>query len=425
MPREELTLLTYQELLEILQDQESHLLIWNGFNNSLWIRTGYSEIFERMISDQRSIYEDARDMITECENDLEAFIWILTKDIDENDFLKKYVSNKVKYDFMKATHQIVKNGVRNVYNDENEGIYLLLKNFKNYFTLNFDSFLYLLLLKYKWPEKDTTIAFQQTFKFIEEDTNEKFNNTIYTEVKNARNNGTLDISIWKDSISAPLKELTKTHFTKAIMTYAKKHSKNWEEKDIKDVVDHIWSEEKSKNIIEDIDDWIKPQTAIDGLEYTKEYVYDTETETQNLFFLHGAFHLYHEGEEVKKITQTDNEALYDRLEDILNDWERDILCVFRSENKLEEINKNTYLRNALDKLTTLSGCLVIIGFWLSDNDQHIIDQINNSNLDTIYIASRSKDHADTYKKIKKIFWNKNVILFDRDTITYETPENLT
>ena len=32
---------------------------------------------------------------------------------------------------------------------KNEGIYLLLREFTNYFTLNYDSFLYMLLLKYK------------------------------------------------------------------------------------------------------------------------------------------------------------------------------------------------------------------------------------------------------------------------------------
>lgn len=423
MPQEEVTLLSYQELLDILQDQESHLLLWNGFNTWLWVKTTYKDIFKKMIEDHWSVYADARDIISECGDDIESFIGRLTQDINGNDFLKKYITNKIKYDFMKATHEIVKNGVRNVYKKKNEWVYILLRNFKNYFTLNFDSFLYLLLLKYKWSDKDLSIGFQPTFNFIEEDINETFNNTIYTEIKEARNNWSIAIQFGSDTVTTPTKKLAKTHFKKEVMTYAKDR-KDWEERDIKLVVDHLWTEEKNKKVIEVIDDWMKPLKIFNDEAYATEYHYDVENETQNLFFLHWAFHIFQEGETIKKITQTDDEALYDRLEEILNNWKKDILCVFQAEQKLEEINKSPYLRKALDKLGALSGNIVMIWSSLWDNDQHIFDQINQSSIENIYIASSPKKYRDTFKEAKKKFSNKNIFLFDRDTITYEIPNKI-
>ena len=47
---------------------------------------------------------------------------------------------------MKAAHEIVKSKIKNIYAEKNEGIHILLKNFANYFTLNYDSFLYLDIL---------------------------------------------------------------------------------------------------------------------------------------------------------------------------------------------------------------------------------------------------------------------------------------
>ena len=417
MTQEEIILISYQDMLDKLRDQKSHLLLWNGFNTWLGVSTSYKDIFNKMIEDYRSVYADAENMMQECGYDLELFIGKLTWDINDNDFLKKYIANKVKYDFMKATHEIVKKGIRNVYSKKNEWVYILLNNFDNYFTLNFDSFLYLLLLKYKWPENDTTIAFQQPFNFIEDDVNETFNNTIYTEIKNARNTGSVDIRVESEVISKSMRSLTKTHFKKEIITFAKEENKDWEEKDIRNIIDLVMEEEKNKKVLEVVDDWMKPQKIFDDM----EYVFDTESETQNLFFLHWAFHIFRDGEEIKKITQTDNEALYDRLETILNDGDKEIICVFQSENKIEEINKNEYLKKALDKLTTLSGNLVIIGSSLWDNDQHIFDNIAQSQIDNIYIATSKNKYKVVYKEAKKKFWNKNVFLFDRETITYENP----
>ncbi len=417
-----ITLLKYQEVLEKIHGKECHLLIGNGFNRGLGVNTSYPAIFQKMLKNDLGIYKDAKDTVKKCSSDLERFIGELTKDIDDkNIFLKKYVANKVKQDFMKATHEIVKEGIKNLYAKENEGIFMLLKHFQNYFTLNYDSFLYLLLLNFKSEadEKEQTIAFQPSLKFIEKDMDENQNN-IYTEIKEARNDGTVSIKFESKSNSTVqnLSELNKKNFISEVEIYSKSNSKNWKASDIERVVKSLLEEEKKNKVLSKVDDGSKQITLFDG---AKDFVFDVNKETQNLFFLHGAFHIYKDGKLEKKITQSSEKALYDKLEQILNDEEKEIVCVFQSENKIEAINRSEYLKKALQKISTLSGSLVIIGSKLDDNDSHIFNNIESANIDTVYISSRKGSKTKNYNKAKKIFKTKEIILFDANSISYELP----
>ena len=62
--------------------------------------------------------------------------------------------------------------------------------------------------------------------------------------------------------------------------------------------------------------------------------------------------------------------------------------------------------------------MVIIGSSLSDNDQHIFDNIKKSKIDTVYFAGKESNMKKDYNKASTMFTNKKVILFDRDSITY-------
>jgi len=370
------------------------------------------------------LYKDAQALVKESENDLECFIGKLVEDINPNNkFLTKYVHNKVKLDFMQATHEIVKSGLKNIYAENNEGIYFLLKNFNNYFTLNYDSFLYVLLLNFKSNASlgNNSIAFQLTLKFIENDMNERQNN-IYKEIKEARANGSLKIQIgYKENlIETLLNDLPKTHFEKEIGFYSKANKKGWKAKDIKKVVDKILDEEKRIDILRKVDDGSRQMSLFDK---DNEYIFDTNSTTQNLFFLHGAFHICKDGKRIKKITQKNDSALYERLEEILNSEKKEIVCIFQSEDKVTAINENPYLCKCLSRLGELSGNMVIIGSSLADNDNHIFEQINNSKIDTLYISTLSKSKDSTYEIASTKFPSKTIHLFDAESISYKLPEN--
>lgn len=419
MEIDEVTLLRYEDILDQIANKENHLLLGNGFNRGLGVNTSYPSIFQKMTKKNQAIYKDAEKLLEVNNYDLESFIGKLEGDIaPDNTFLRKYVKNKVKFDFMQATHEIVRSEIKNVYAEQNEGIFLLLKNFNNYFTLNYDPFLYLLLLNFKSSKStsEVSIALQPSLKFIEKDFNNR-QNSIFQEIKSARENGSLKINFGNDdnSIEKSFHILTKSQFVVAIKEYSKSHKKGWKAKDIDQVVNTILEEEKRNNILERIDDGAQLKLFGDQ----KELVFDVESATQNLFFLHGAFHIYRDGKKEKKITQQSNKALYDRLEGILNNEEQDIICVFQANNKMQAINESAYLTNCFNKLSGLSGNVVIIGCSLADNDDHIFEQINNSDIDTVYISTTPRSKERTFETANDKFPDKTIYLFDAESISYE------
>lgn len=118
-----------------------------------------------------------------------------------------------------------------------------------------------------------------------------------------------------------------------------------------------------------------------------------------------------------KVTQETERALYTKLQDLLNKEGNDVLCVFQADNKIEAIEKDPYLSHCLDKLSVLTGSLVILGCSLSDNDSHIFDRINQSQIKDIYI-SYYKNCEETYVRGISLFTGKNVYVFDAETISY-------
>lgn len=421
--KEETQILTYNEVLEAINNQINHLLIGNGFNYGLGINTGYKSIFQKMIEKNRSVYSAAMPLVENCNFDLETFIGKLEEDISpDNSFLRKYIRNKIKIDFMQAVHEIVKAEIKTIYAEKNEGIFLLLQNFTNYFSLNYDSFLYMLLLKYKPIQNDLNngIVFQSSLKFIEDDM-DKRQNSIYREIKEARLKGELEINVGDESnsIKKSFSILTKTHFTTEVKEYSKTNKKGWKTKDIDKVVKSIFEEEERNRLLNKVDDGSR-QLNIFGDE--NEFIFDANSKTQNLFFLHGAFHIYKDGKSVKKITQQSDKALYERLEEILNNEEQDVVCVFQQDDKIDVINQNDYLLNCYKKLSGLSGNMVIIGSSLADNDNHVFEQINNSNIDTVFISILAKEIEKISELAKSKFPSKEIYFFDADSISYELPD---
>ncbi|MFA6645590.1 MAG: DUF4917 family protein [Sphaerochaetaceae bacterium] len=414
--------LSYQEVLEKIEGQENHLLIANGFNRGLGVNTGYKAIFQKMVENHHSVYNDSIKMIEECDYDLELFIKILQSDIKpKNKFLRKYINNKIKLDFMQATHEIVKSEIKKVYAKNNEGIYLLFKQLTNFFTLNYDSFLYLLLLKYKPIKNESmnSIAFEPNLKFIAKELDERHSD-IYCEIKTARDNGKLRISFGneREMLEKDFNKLNKNHFLTEVKEYSKSNGKEWKHKDIKMVVNRIIdeeNEERGEGILDRIDDGSR-QCSLFGTK--NDFIFEN-TESQNLFFLHGAFHIYKDGNRIKKITQQSDKALYDRLEEVLNTEEKEVVCVFQPENKIDVIKNNKYLKRCLQKLSQITGNLVIVGSSLAENDNHIFKQISESKIDTIYISTLKEHKAKMLETAKASFPTKEIYLFEAETISYE------
>ena len=400
-------LITYDELLEILENSNSnHLLLGNGFNNSLGIGTNYSQIFKQMKKEYPN-YKEIENVLKKNNYDIEWLILHLKEKIEDNSdkFLYQYIERKVKFDFMKAANEIVQDSIKSVYKEKNGDIHILLDNFTNYFTLNYDPFLYLLLLKFKKSDiaENYAVGVQNTFSFIQDDL-DNAQNEIYEKIKEARQNGTLNTNIGNVSKTIDLSKSNKTYFQSSITKHFS--DENWSNNDIKIVCNKIWEDENNE-----------PKLSVNDGFLNDNYILNNN---QNLYFLHGAFHIIEKNKKIKKIKSTQNEAFCRKLEDAISSENNEIVCIFTndSEDKKKHIEKNSYLNKCFMKLSMLHGNLVILGSSLAKNDQHIFNQINKSSVDNIYVSSCEKSKMDDYQKALELFKDKQVVLFDYTTISY-------
>ena len=409
METTESSLIDYDEVLKDLgrTAPQNHLLLGNGFNLSLGINTSYPNILKVMKKNNRE-YET----VFHENFNLEEFIGQCKSVIPKEgnpywEFMTRYFHNKVKLDFMKAVTEIVATEIRNIYQEKNEGIYLLIKHFGSFFTLNYDPFLYQLLMTYKKDNNEQALVFQDSLPGIEMYMDDE-SREIFDVIKRAHESGVLSINVSEQTRRLDLGKLSKTDFRKEVTLYLKER---YPAKEINRAVEVFWRTKNAENpkVIENLDDGF----GLFGSDLTF-----SSSRTQNLFFLHGAFHLYRRGESIHKITQESDKALYEKIEEIVESQVLELVCVLSDSGKVEEIVNNEYLRSCLSRLAQLEGTMVIIGSSLATNDSHIFDQINRSRLQTVYISSSVNTESKDLEKATQVFPNKRVVLFDRETITY-------
>lgn len=397
-------------MLSEIENTENHLLLGNGFNYSLGVNTGYKNIFDVM-KEHNPIYNSLN--IENDNYDIEGIIGRLKNNTDnpDKDFLNLFINNQVKKDFIKACFSIVKASIKNIYEEKNNGIGLLFKNFTNYFSLNYDPFLYLLLLKYK--KNENLLVFNNSIPFIEIDLNVQTSEK-YKTIKDIYFTYKKDIFDSNENriLEKDFSKLTKTDFEKQLSEVLK--SKNI--KNYKRCLEVLYEELRSDSIQLEINDGFTFFEPLSLFKYNPEI-------NRNLFFLHGAFHLFRDKKSIYKITKASEKALYEVIDEILDNESKELICVFTNENKINEIDDSPYLKRNLSELSNLSGSIVIIGSSLDDNDKHVFDCINNSNVNKIYLASSKNGFEKDNEKLKSLFPSKKFVLFDRETISYDNIEN--
>ncbi len=213
-------------------------------------------------------------------------------------------------------------------------------------------------------------------------------------------------------IGKPLSKLSKTDFEKQLNEILKSKNKPYK----KEYVTVLYEELKEAEISLDIND------GFIGELFNINPVIDNYI--QNVFFLHGSFHIYKDKQSIYKITKTQDKALYERLDEILGEEDKEIVSVFTNDSKILEIEENEYLSKGIQKLNTLSGSVIIIGSSLAKNDEHIFNALNNSSVSDIFYASNVKNKISDKKRLTELFPNKKLFLFDRDTITYKKEDCL-
>lgn len=124
-------------------------------------------------------------------------------------------------------------------------------------------------------------------------------------------------------------------------------------------------------------------------EETDYVTWEVENTTrQNIFYLHGALHLFDAGSTIKKYTWKNTGIhLITQIRDAINkNYFPIIVAEGTSEKKLEAINHSNYLSRAYRSFASLGKVLFIHGHSLADNDDHIIKLIPKTKIKTVYVG---------------------------------------
>ncbi len=194
-----------------------------------------------------------------------------------------------------------------------------------------------------------------------------------------------------------------------------------------------WTTIKLKSYLEDksIEDCTLKTTDgfYDPYEYSTDYVvFGNDGASQEVYFLHGALHIFDNKSEIIKNTYSRTERTL--KEQTLENLNKDIYPVFvsegTSEQKKAKIIHNAYLNHCYKSLGSIGAkrkdtSLVLFGTLLKRNDTHIREAILKNNINNIYIGVRNEDEAKEFDSfidtIQKDKLNKQVHFYDYRTVT--------
>lgn len=136
----------------------------------------------------------------------------------------------------------------------------------------------------------------------------------------------------------------------------------------------------------------------------EEYVtWDIEkTNKQNIFYLHGALHIFDEGSELQKYTWVNTGVKL--IEQIRNALDKNFFPVFVSEGssreKKEKIVHSNYLSRGYRSFSAITSSLFIYGHSLADNDDHILNLIPKGKISKLFISIYGDENSNENKKIR-------------------------
>lgn len=140
-----------------------------------------------------------------------------------------------------------------------------------------------------------------------------------------------------------------------------------------------------------------------------------------MYFLHGGLHLYDTGTKVQKhIFNNDRDVSI--VDNVRRNLEQGHFPLFVSEpthqKKLERIKHNPYLNHCYKSLKALSGALFIHGHSMAENDKHIFDQINSSNIEHVLVSifgdEKSNANRETIANARR-FISKEISFYNAVT----------
>ena len=113
-----------------------------------------------------------------------------------------------------------------------------------------------------------------------------------------------------------------------------------------------------------------------------------KTDHQNIFYLHGALHIFDGGSEIKKYTWVNTGVpLIDQIRDALQHGLYPLFVAEgQSSQKLARIKHNEFLGRAYRSFAKIGGGLYVYGHSMAVNDEHIIKLIEKNKVSKLFIG---------------------------------------
>ena len=137
-----------------------------------------------------------------------------------------------------------------------------------------------------------------------------------------------------------------------------------------------------------------------------EYVvWDDSAHSQNVYYLHGALHLFDGGHELQKYTwcRTDKPLIVQARDAIGKNLFPLFVAEGTWEKKLRKICHHSYLSKGQRSLASIKGVLFMHGVSLAENDTHILRVIEqNKGITTLFVGLHgAPDSAENQKIIRR------------------------
>jgi len=125
-------------------------------------------------------------------------------------------------------------------------------------------------------------------------------------------------------------------------------------------------------------------------DYEADYVTweSGQSHDQNVWYLHGALHVFDTGTEIQKYTWVNTGVrLIEQTRDALS---RNYFPLFVAEGtsaeKLERIRHSDYLAKAYRSFQSITGALFILGHSLTSNDEHFLKLIEKGKVQHLFVG---------------------------------------
>lgn len=128
-----------------------------------------------------------------------------------------------------------------------------------------------------------------------------------------------------------------------------------------------------------------------------------QSHEQNMWFLHGALHVFDSGIEIQKYTWANTGVrLIDQIRNALG---RNMFPLFVSEGtsaeKYERIRHNDYLAKAYRSFSSIQGALFIFGHSLAENDDHYLRRIQKGKISRLYVGLYGDPNSEANRYIAR------------------------